>query len=58
VLWKPHDILGGVKWVFRIAGLFCLATVSFGQGTGLIGILSQELDRNFKALREKADPPP
>lgn len=29
-----------------------------GGGSGLISILSDELDRNFKSLKEKSDPPP
>lgn len=35
-----------------------LAGVLAGQTTPLLRILSEELDRNFKVLKEKGDPPP
>ncbi len=37
--------------------LLCFLPLSFGESK-LLGILSQELDRNFSILKEKADPPP
>jgi TldD protein len=35
-----------------------LAPVCFSQTTSLLDILTQELDRNYKTLKEKADPAP
>ncbi|MBI4877368.1 MAG: peptidase U62 [Acidobacteria bacterium] len=35
-----------------------LSAAGWAQPSPLLGILSQELDRNFQALKQKADPPP
>jgi predicted Zn-dependent protease len=45
--------------VFRISLLAFLAvSILSAQSAKLLDILSEELDRNFKALKEKGDPPP
>ena len=47
----------GVNLLFRVVlgGLF--ASLSFAQSSLLLTTLGEELDRNFKVLKEKADPP-
>src|SRR5207244_82635 len=39
---------------------FALACIgsAVAQPSGVLGVLSEELDRNFKGLKEKADPAP
>lgn len=45
--------------MFRISVLALLIVWNLpAQSTRLLDILSEELDRNFKALKEKGDPPP
>src|SRR5882672_4348109 len=54
----PRVILGIVKVLLRALVFFWLAgAVSPGQST-LMGIASDELERNFRILKEKTDPPP
>lgn len=38
--------------------MFACAWSACAQSSGVLGVLSEELDRNFKVLKEKADPPP
>ncbi|MCL4396222.1 MAG: hypothetical protein M1482_15705, partial [Chloroflexi bacterium] len=42
----------------RTAGLFLLASASYAQTASLVSILGEEMDRNFRVLKEKADPAP
>jgi predicted Zn-dependent protease len=44
--------------LFALPLLVSLAPVATGQPTVLLDAMSQELNRNFSALKEKADPPP
>jgi len=45
--------------VFRLAGLLCLLGLgAFAQPSPLLQILGEELDRNFRILKEKAESPP
>jgi TldD protein len=48
----------GVNRAARVCGLGLLVSFLFAQTASLTDILSQELDRNFQTLREKADPVP
>ena len=38
--------------------LFAWASISLAEDVPLLGILAEELERNFSILKEKADPPP
>jgi TldD protein len=42
----------------RLAIFACAASIAAAQNTVLLDAMSQELDRNFSALKQKADPPP
>ncbi len=43
----------------RLTALFALSATAFGAGESvLLGTMSQELQRNFQALKQKADPAP
>jgi TldD protein len=42
----------------RLAIFACAATVAAAQNSVLLDTMSQELERNFSALKQKADPPP
>jgi predicted Zn-dependent protease len=46
-----------VKILLRAWLFFAFLSFSFAQSK-VLGILSEELDRNFRILKEKADPPP
>jgi TldD protein len=50
--------LGFVVPPLRSSLLFFAAMAAWGQNSGLIPILNQELQRNFTILQQKADPPP
>jgi TldD protein len=52
--WYP----GGVIRFLRVGMLGLVASLSFAQTPSLLGILSEELDRNFQALKQKGDPAP
>jgi predicted Zn-dependent protease len=42
----------------RLTFLFAVASIAFAQPSVLLDAMSQELNRNFSILKEKADPPP
>ena len=42
----------------RLALLFAVASVALAQPSVLLDAMSQELNRNFSVLKQKADPPP
>jgi TldD protein len=42
----------------RLSLLVCLSSAAFGQSSGLLDAMAQELNRNFTVLKEKADPAP
>src|SRR5438046_2781653 len=42
----------------RFALLFSLASLASAQPSALLDAMSQELNRNFTVLKQKADPPP
>ena len=44
--------------LLRVFSLALVATLCFAQSPALLTILSDELNRNFQALKEKGDPPP
>ena len=44
-----------LRTAFLIA---CIVSPGFGQMPPLVRILSEELERNFRILKEKGDPPP
>ncbi len=44
--------------LLRVSSLALVATLCFAQSPALLTILSDELNRNFQALKEKGDPPP
>lgn len=44
--------------LLRVFSLALIATLCFAQSPALLSILSDELNRNFQALKEKGDPPP
>jgi TldD protein len=47
-----------VNWLARAFALALFASLGFAQNATLLGTLSDELDRNYQALRAKGDPPP
>jgi TldD protein len=47
-----------VTRLLRVFSLALVATLCFAQSPTLLTILSDELNRNFQALKEKGDPPP
>jgi len=47
-----------VDRLLRVVGLVLAATLCYSQAPPLVGVLSDELNRNFQALKEKGDPPP
>lgn len=47
-----------VTRLLRVFSLALVATLCFAQSPALLTILSDELNRNFQALKEKGDPPP
>ena len=55
----PRVIFGIVKVLLRVCVFLALLAgpVSPGQSS-LLGIASEELERNFRILKEKTDPPP
>ena len=54
--WYPEDL---IPQVFpRLLLLLSAATLAAAQPTVLLDAMSQELSRNFLALKDKADPPP
>jgi TldD protein len=44
--------------IYRFALILALCAWSAYADSGILGVLSQELTRNFNSLKEKADPPP
>jgi predicted Zn-dependent protease len=42
----------------RLAIFACAASIAAAQNTVLLDAMSQELERNYSALKQKADPPP
>ena len=51
----PEDTVANFHRVFL--ALACIGS-AVAQPSGVLGVLSEELDRNFKGLKEKADPAP
>jgi TldD protein len=47
-----------VDRLLRVVGLLLAASLCFSQAPPLVGVLSDELNRNFQALKEKGEPPP
>ena len=47
-----------VTRLLRVFSLALVATLCFAQSPALLTILSDELNRNFQALKERGDPPP
>jgi TldD protein len=43
---------------YRFLPILILALSACAQGSSILGVLSEELSRNFGVLKEKADPPP
>ena len=48
----------GVSWLLRTAFVGLCAGLAGAQTSPLVSILSEELDRNFQVLKQKADPAP
>jgi len=48
----------GVAWPSKVFLWAAGASLALGQSTALLNILSEELERNFAVLKQKADPPP
>ncbi len=57
-LMARSGILSSVLLLLRTALLGACASLAFAETPPLIRILSDELDRNFRILKEKADPAP
>ncbi len=53
-----RDTLDGVKGLARFLPVFLAVSTGFAQAPRLAEILRSELDRNFQALQQKADPKP
>ncbi len=47
-----------MHFCFRTAAVGLLAVTAFAQAPPLLTILNEELNRNFRVLKEKSDPPP
>jgi TldD protein len=54
--WYAEDLIP--QAVSRLFLLFSAATLAAAQPSALLDAMSQELSRNFLALKDKADPPP
>ena len=54
----PRVILVIVKVLLRALVFLCLAGAVSSAQSPLMGIASEELERNFRILKEKTDPPP
>src|SRR5215813_13697021 len=44
--------------IYRVFFALACAWTAIAQPSGVLGVLSEELDRNFRGLKEKADPAP
>ena len=54
----PAILKGTVVNIYRLLFTLACAWSALAQPSGVLGVLSEELDRNFRSLKEKADPAP